>query len=211
MTETAQPKSWCRSLLAAWPFAAAIVVVGAFLGVVLQERQSRAPFHAIDITGAGYADEFHLTDMDGHPRSLADYRGQAVMLFFGFTQCPSACPTELARSAEVMRRLGPAAPRVRMLFVTIDPERDTPELLRNYVHAFDPSFVGLHGDLATTAATAHRFKVIYQKVPAGDTYTMDHSTFTYIFDPQGHIRLLARPEIDAAGLVDDLRQLLAGA
>lgn len=211
MTETPRFETWRARVLAAWPLYVALIVVGAFLGFILQDRQPRASFHAIDITGAGYADDFHLTDMDGHPRSIADYRGQAVMLFFGFTQCPSACPTELARSTEVMRRLGPDAARVRMLFVTIDPERDTPELLRNYVHAFDPSFVALHGDLAATAATAHRFKAVYQKVPAGDTYTMDHSTFTYVFDPQGRIRLLARPDIDAARLVDDLRQLLAGA
>jgi protein SCO1 len=109
----------------------------------------------------------------------------------------------------VMRQLGPQASHVRMLFVTIDPERDTPELMRNYVHAFDPSFIGLHANLATTAETARRFKAFYQKVPQGDSYTMDHSTLTYIFDPQGRIRLIARPNLDAPAIVADLRQLIA--
>jgi protein SCO1/2 len=195
----------------AWPILVAILAIAAFLGVLLHDRRPPAHFHSIDITGAGYADDFHLTDMDGHPRSIADYRGDVVMVFFGFTQCPSACPTELARSAEVMRRLGPSAPRARMLFITIDPERDTPELLRNYVHAFHPGFVGLHGDAATTAATARRFKAFYQKVPAGDSYTMDHSTLTYLFDPQGRIRLVARPDMDAGAIADDLRTLLDAA
>jgi protein SCO1/2 len=209
MTSERVPDFRNSLLLRAWPIYVVIVVVAAFLGLVFKQASPRAHFNAIDITGAGYADDFHLTDMDGHPRSIADYRGSAVMLFFGFTQCPSACPTELARSAEVMRQLGAQASKVHMLFVTIDPERDTPELMRNYVHAFDPNFVGLHGDVESTRATAQRFKAFYQKVPQGDSYTMDHSTFTYIFDPQGHIRLLARPDLDAGALVADLRQLIA--
>ena len=202
-------KTSLAAVLRAWPLFVAILVVAGFLGVVFRPVPPKPHFHAADITGADYADDFHLTDMDGHPRSIADYQGQAVMLFFGFTQCPAACPTELARAAEVMRQLGPQASRVRMLFVTIDPERDTPELLRNYVHAFDPGFVGLHADLATTADTARRFKAFYQKVPQGGSYTMDHSTLTYIFDPQGRIRLLARPDLDAPALTADLRQLIA--
>jgi protein SCO1/2 len=197
-------------VLRALPIAVVIAVVGAFLAFIFLGSGPPTRFNALDITGSGYADDFQLTDIDGHPRSIADYRGNAVMVFFGFTQCPSACPTELARSAEVMRRLGPSARHVRMLFITIDPERDTPELMRNYLQAFDPSFIGLRGDLAATAATARRFKAFYQKVPAGDTYTMDHSTFTYLFDPKGRIRLLARPDLDAGAIANDLRQLLAG-
>lgn len=200
------PNDWSYRLLVALTFSLAVAAVAA---IVLTQPARVQKFHAIDISGAGYARDFHLVDMDGHPRSIADYRGRVVMLFFGFTQCPSACPTELARSVDVLHRLGPLAARVQMLFVTIDPERDTPDLLRNYVHAFDPSFVGLNGDLATTAATAREFHAFYEKVPSGDTYTMNHSTFTYLFDPQGRIRLLARNELDAAAIADDLRQLLA--
>jgi protein SCO1/2 len=210
MTEPTPSKSPTDPVLRAIPICIVIALVGAFLAFILQDHGTQTRFNAVDITGSGYADDFQLTDMDGHPRSIADYRGNAVMVFFGFTQCPSACPTELARSAEVMRLLGPSASHVRMLFITIDPERDTPELLRNYLHAFDPSFIGLHGNLAATAATARRFKAFYQKVPAGETYTMDHSAFTYIFDPKGRIRLLARPDLDAGAIASDLRQLLAG-
>jgi len=208
-TQTPAAKPPSNPVLRAWPVYVAILAVAAFLGLVFSQGSPKVAFRSADITGADYANDFHLTDMDGHPRSIVDYRGQAVMLFFGFTQCPSACPTELARTAEVMRQLGPQSSRVRMLFVTIDPERDTPELLRNYVHAFDPNFVGLHADLAATAETARRFKAFYQKVPQGGSYTMDHSTLTYIFDPQGRIRLIARPDLDASAITADLRQLIA--
>jgi protein SCO1 len=167
-------------------------------------------FQASDVTGAAFGREFQLNDAAGKPRTLADYRGKAVVVFFGYTQCPDVCPTTLAELAEVMKKLGPDADRVQVLFVTIDPERDTPDLLSKYVPAFDPRFMGLYGDAAATARTAKEFKIIYQKQPGATpgSYTMDHSAGTYIFDPQGRLRLYVSygqgPEVFA----HDLRELL---
>jgi protein SCO1/2 len=167
-------------------------------------------FQASDVTGATFGRNFSLTDATGKPRTLADYRGKAVVIFFGYTQCPDVCPTTLAELAEVMKRLGPDADRVQVLFVTIDPERDTADLLGKYVPAFDPRFMGLRGDAAATEAVAKEFKIIYQKQPGATpgSYTMDHSAGTYIFDPQGRLRLYVSygqgPEVFA----HDLRELL---
>jgi protein SCO1/2 len=171
-----------------------------------------AGFASTDITGANYAKGFSLTDHTGTPRSLADYKGKVVTLFFGYTQCPDVCPTNLLSMAEVLRQLGPDADKVQVLFMTVDPERDTQELLAQYVPAFDARFVGLYGDIPTTQAVAKDFKVFYQK--QGDTkgkaYTVDHSTGTYVFDPQGRLRLYVKhgekPELIAA----DLKRLIAG-
>lgn len=165
-------------------------------------------FTALDITGAEYGRDFQLLDADGRSRTLADYRGKVVLVFFGFTQCPDVCPTALARAADVMKRLGPQAERVQVIFVTLDPERDTPVVLREYTKAFHPSFIGLHTDLETTAATAKAFKVFYQKVPTGKSYTMDHSAISYAFDPKGRLRLAVKHSQDAASLTQDLRRLL---
>jgi protein SCO1 len=165
-------------------------------------------FTALDITGAEYARDFRLLDTEGRTRTLADYRGKVVMVFFGFTQCPDVCPTALARAADVMQRLGPAAERVQVIFVTIDPERDSAVVLREYTRAFHPSFIGLHADVATTAATARDFKVFYAKVPTGNSYTMDHSTISYVFDPKGHLRLAVKHSQDAASVAQDLQRLL---
>ena len=167
-------------------------------------------FQSSDVTGATLGRDFNLIDAAGKPRTLADYRGKAVVIFFGYTQCPDVCPTTLAELAEVMKKLGPDADRVQVLFVTIDPERDTQELLAQYVPAFDPRFMGLYGDAAATARTAKEFKIIYQKQPGATpgSYTMDHSAGTYIFDPQGRLRLYVSygqgPEVFA----HDLRELL---
>jgi len=171
-----------------------------------------AGFASTDITGANYAKGFSLTDHTGTPRSLADYKGKVVTLFFGYTQCPDVCPTNLLTMAEVLRQLGPDADKVQVLFMTVDPERDTQALLAQYVPAFDARFVGLYGDIPTTQAVAKDFKVFYQK--QGDTkgtaYTVDHSTGTYVFDPQGRLRLYVKhgekPELIAA----DLKRLIAG-
>lgn len=176
------------------------------------DEQGAKGFVATDITGANYAKDFRLVDHTGAPRSLADYRGKVVTLFFGYTQCPDICPTNLLTMAEVMRQLGQDAARVQVLFVTVDPERDSRELLAQYVPAFDPRFMGLRGDLPATEAVAKEFRVFYQK--QGDTngqaYTVDHSTGTFAFDPQGRLRLYIRhgekPEVIAA----DLRKLLTG-
>jgi protein SCO1/2 len=167
-------------------------------------------FNGIDITGADYAQDFALTDMNGVPRTLADYRGKAVMLYFGFVQCPDVCPTALTRAAEVLRLIGPeAAQRVQLLFVTVDPERDTPELLREYMGAFDPSFMALTGSMDEIKAAADAFRVYYRKVPTGSTYTMDHTALTYLFDPQGKVRVALRHEQTAADYAADVQQVLA--
>ncbi len=169
-------------------------------------------FASTDITGANYAKGFQLTDHTGAPRSLADYRGKVVTLFFGYTQCPDVCPTNLLGMAEVMRQLGPDADKVQVLFITVDPERDTQALLAEYVPAFDKRFVGLFGDAATTAAVARDFKVFYQKQgdTSGQAYTVDHSTGTYVFDPQGRLRLYVKHGEKPEAIVGDVRKLLAG-
>lgn len=166
-------------------------------------------FKGIDITGADYARDFALVDFNGVPRTLADYRGQVVMLYFGFVQCPDVCPTALARAVEVLQLLGPAAaPQVQLLFITVDPERDTPELLQEYMAAFDPSFVALTGSLEQIKATADAFRVYFKKVPTGSTYTMDHTALTYLFDPKGQIRVAMRHEQTAAEYAADIQRLL---
>jgi protein SCO1/2 len=185
----------------------ALFVVGALVAGCAPDGPK---FRASDVTGATFGREFQLNDAAGKPRTLADYRGKAVVVFFGYTQCPDVCPTTLAELADVMKKLGPDADRVQVLFVTIDPERDTPDLLSKYVPAFDPRFMGLYGDAAATARTAKEFKIIYQKQPGATpgSYTMDHSAGTYIFDPQGRLRLYVSygqgPEVFA----HDLRELL---
>ncbi len=168
-------------------------------------------FNSIDITGAPYASGFTLNDPSGKQRTLADFKGKAVVVFFGFTQCPDICPTTLIQLADVMKALGPDADRVQVLFITVDPERDTPQLLAEYVPNFDKRFLGLYGDAATTDKVAKEFKVFYQKVPGttDTTYTIDHSSSTYIFDPQGHIRLVTRPGMKTDALVQDLKALLS--
>jgi protein SCO1/2 len=170
-------------------------------------------FNNTDITGADYARDFHLTDHTGKPRSLADFKGRAVVVFFGYTRCPDVCPTTMADMKGVMDKLGPDAKRVQVLFVTLDPGRDTPALLAQYVPAFDPSFLGLYGDLDTTAKVAKDFKVFYQKVPGKtpENYTLDHSAGSYVFDPQGRLRLFVRNGGDTTPLIADLKTLLGGA
>lgn len=169
---------------------------------------AREAFQSIDITGATYGRDFRLRDPDGRVRTLADFHGKAVLLFFGFTQCPDVCPTTLARAAQVMKLLGSKAERLQVIFVTIDPERDTPELLRNYTRAFDPRFIALHADLPTTAKTAQEFKVFYEKVPTGSSYTMDHTAIMYAIDQLGRLRLAIKPEETAASLAADLKLIL---
>jgi len=165
-------------------------------------------FKGTDITGADYGKSLELTDHTGRPRKLEDFRGKAVVVFFGFTHCPDVCPTTLAEVSQVMQALGPDAQRVQVLFVTVDPERDTKEVLAKYVTAFDPRFLGLYGDAAATQRAAKEFKVYYEKRKAGDSYSVDHSGQTYVIDPQGRLRLFERPERIAADLPEDLRTLL---
>lgn len=165
-------------------------------------------YNAIDITGANYARDFRLIAADGGERTLADYRGKVVLLFFGFTQCPDVCPTTLTRAVEVKKRLGSDGDRLQVIFVTIDPERDLPVVLGEYTHAFDPTFVGLYADVANTRKTADAFRIFYAKVPTGASYTMDHSATSYVYDAHGQLRLAVRHEDSAQQLANDVHLLL---
>jgi len=167
-------------------------------------------FKSTDVTGADCCRDFKLTDHHGKTRTLADFRGKAVVIFFGYTQCPDVCPTTMAEMKSVVQQLGADGKRVQVLFVTLDPERDTRELLAEYVPAFDPDFLGLYGDLETTAKTAKEFRVFYQKHagPTPSSYTLDHTAGSYVFDPQGRVRLFVRHGDGGANLVADLRMLL---
>ncbi|MFN9450107.1 MAG: SCO family protein [Rubrivivax sp.] len=167
-------------------------------------------FKGIDITGANYANALSLPDTEGRVRTLADFKGKVTVIFFGFTQCPDVCPTTLAELADVKRRLGPDGERLQGIFVTVDPDRDTPDLLRAYMKGFDPSFVALRGDAQQTADTAKAFKVFYAKVPGKteNSYTIDHTAGSYLFDAQGRVRVFTRHGTGADMLLHDLQQLL---
>ena len=181
--------------------------------LVLLACSPAAPkFNNADITGADYGKDFALTDATGKPRTLADFRGKVVVMFFGYTHCPDVCPTTLAQLHLVRQQLGEDAGRVQVLFVTVDPDRDSQSLLAQYVPSFDPTFIGLRGDADATAKVAKEFKVFYQKVPGSqpDNYTMDHTAGSYIIDPQGRLRLFARQDGGPEPLVADLKTLLAG-
>jgi protein SCO1/2 len=167
-------------------------------------------FRSTDVTGADFGRTLALTGHDGKPHSLEEYRGKLVVLFFGYTHCPDVCPTTLADAAAALKKLGPDAAKVQVLFVTVDPERDTPQVLAQYVPAFDPSFVGLYGDAQATQRAAKEFRIFYAKNASSTAgaYTVDHSAQVFVFDPQGRLRLLARPERISQDLADDLRTLL---
>jgi protein SCO1/2 len=177
---------------------------------LLAACQPTAPaFHGIDLTGADYAKDFRLRDPEGRTRTLADFKGQAVLLFFGFTQCPDVCPTALARAAQAKALLGELGARLQVVFVTVDPERDTPQVLQAYTKAFDESFLGLYGSLDETAELARNFKAYYKKVPTGASYTMDHTALSYVYDPAGKLRVVLRHDQTAEQYAQDLRRLLA--
>lgn len=180
---------------------------GAFFTACSEKKPS---FHGVDITGAEYARDLQLTDPSGQLRSLKDFRGKVVVMFFGYTQCPDVCPTSLQELAEAKRLLGPEVERLQGVFVTIDPERDTPELLKAYMANFDPSFIALRGTPEQTAAVAKEFKIYYKKVEGKTptSYTMDHSAGSYIFDSAGHVRVFHRYGSGAQALADDVRTLL---
>lgn len=191
-------------------FRASAIVLAA---LALAACKGEAPkFRSSDITGVDYGKSLSLTDHRGQARRLEDFRGKAVVLFFGFTQCPDVCPTTLADMAQVMRELGPLAERVQVLFVTVDPERDTQAVLAKYVPAFDARFLGLRGSLEATRATAKEFKVYFEKRPGTQpgAYSIDHSAQTYVIDPRGRLRLFVRHARLTQDLAPDLRTLLAG-
>lgn len=167
-------------------------------------------FSTRDVTGAPWGKQFRLTDHNGQTRTIADYKGKAVILFFGYANCPDMCPMTMYKLSQVMQKLGKDASRVQGLFVTLDPKRDTPEILRQYVPAFHPTFLGLYGDEQITAQTAKEFKVFYQrqKADANGFYTVDHMGPSYIFDPHGRLRLFVSDEHSVEVIAEDLRTLL---
>lgn len=197
-------KRWYRFF--ALPLAALLM-----FSLVSCSSGSNEKFVNTDVTGLDYAKDFALTDHNGKPRTLGDFKGKVVIMFFGYTQCPDVCPTTMAEMANVMQALGPQADRVQVLFVTVDPARDTPQILSQYVPAFDKRFLGLYGDDAAIAKVAKEFKVFYQKVPGKTpgSYTMDHTAGSYVFDPQGHIRLFVKHGQGTEPLVHDLKILLS--
>lgn len=195
-----------RSLLAA---ALATGVLAA-----CSDGQPAAPsFAGIDITGADYATGFDLADQFGQRRTLADFKGKVVLVFFGFTQCPDVCPTTLTEISQVKQALGADGERVQGIFISVDPERDTPEIMKEYMASFDPSFLALQAPLDQLPEVAKSFKIYYKKVEGKTptSYTMDHSAGTYVYDPQGRIRLYHRYGSGVQGLIADVKQLLAAA
>ncbi|HVP89512.1 MAG TPA: SCO family protein [Casimicrobiaceae bacterium] len=186
--------------------ALAIALGALLLGACNQQTR----FEGSDVTGAAIGGDFHLTDHTGKPRTLSDFRGKVVVIFFGYTQCPEECPTTLSRLAAAIYKLGPDASRVQVLLITVDPERDTREVLSQYVPAFNPTFLGLYGDAAATAEVAKEFKIIYQKQPGPTpgTYSMDHSTGTFIFDREGRLRVYESYAQGPDTLAHDIRALL---
>lgn len=167
-------------------------------------------FQGVDITGAQYAQKLSLPDTTGRIRTLAEFKGKVVVVFFGFTQCPDICPTTMTELAEVKRRLGPQGDRLQGVFVSVDPERDTDAVLAEYIRAMDPSFVALRGTVAQVTDAAREFKVFFQKVPSqdGKSYTMDHTAGSYVFDPQGRVRLFVRYGSGVEALSSDIKLLL---
>ncbi|WP_431288654.1 SCO family protein [Roseateles chitinivorans] len=172
----------------------------------------KASFQGVDLTGAAYARGFSLPDQNGKTRTLEDFKGKVVVVFFGFTQCPDVCPTTLAELAQVKKALGPDGDKVQGVFVTVDPERDKPELLKAYLESFDPGFVALRGTPEQLKETAKEFKIYYAKVPGKtpDSYTMDHTAASFLFDPQGRVRVFSRYGAGASALMGDIKALIAG-
>lgn len=169
-------------------------------------------FANTDISYADFGKDFALTDHNGKPRTLADFRGKAIVIFFGYTQCPDVCPTTMTGMTEVMNLLGGEAAKVQVLFVTVDPERDTQQLLAQYVPVFNPSFLGLYADPQTIARTAQDFRVFYKKQPGSTptTYTVDHTAGSYVYDPQGRLRLYIKHGEKPEAIAKDLKLLIAG-
>lgn len=186
-------------------------VLAGVIGILSACSDSKPQFAAIDVTGADYAKDFQLTDHDGQPRSLQDFRGKIVVLFFGYTQCPDVCPTSMTELVEVKKLLGADGDKLQGLFVTVDPARDTPELLKAYMANFDPTFLALYAaSPEKLAALAKDYKVYYKKVEGKTptSYTMDHSAGSYIYDTDGKLRLYTRYGSGAPAMASDIKLLL---
>lgn len=186
-------------------------LLGLLATFMLTACSSPPPFKAKPVPDSPVAPAFTLTDQYGTQRSLSDFKGKVVSLFFGFTHCPDICPTHLARQAEVMRQLGPQAEQVAVLFVSLDPERDTPAALKTYMDAFDPRFIALTGSTEQTSKVAKQYKIFWQKTPLPDSalvYTIDHTTNSFVIDQTGRLRLVVPHEMSAADVTHDLKLMI---
>ena len=186
---------------------AAVALAAGLLGACSEQKQA---FTSIDLTGANYAKDFELTDHNGQVRHLKDFAGKVVVMFFGFTQCPDVCPTTMLELAEIKKALGKDGDRLQALFVSVDPERDTPNILKAYMVNFDPTFLALYTTPDKLAQLAKDYKVYYKKVPGKTptSYTVDHSAGSYVYDTKGQLRLFTRYGTGAAALAQDIQQLL---
>jgi protein SCO1/2 len=193
-----------RSIL----IAAAVALIGCDR---LSPGQTKPAFKGIDITGADYARTLSLTDQDGKARTLEEFKGKVSVVFFGYTQCPDVCPATLAELAQIKKSLGKEGERLQGIFVTVDPQRDTPAILQSYMANFDPSFVALYGTPEQTKAAAKEFKVFYAISPGKteSSYTVDHTAGSFVFDARGKVRLFVRYGSGAEALASDLKLLLA--
>lgn len=189
---------------------AATLAGTAALALTACNKNDKPRFQGVDVTGAEYARDIPLADVNGQRRSLKDFSGKVVAVFFGYTQCPDVCPTTLQELVEVKQQLGPQGDRLQAVFVSLDPERDTPAVLKAYLANFDDSFVGLHGSPEEIAAVAKDFKIFFKKVPGKTegTYTLDHSAGTYLYDPQGRLRVYERYGAGPQVLAQDVKALL---
>lgn len=193
-----------------WLLASALLAAASLIGCDRGGSAARPQFHATDITGADFGHRLALPDADGRVRTLEDFKGKVTLLFFGYTQCPDVCPTTLAELARIKKELGAEGDRIQGVFVTVDPERDTPEVLKAYVSSFDPTFVALRGSPEQTAAAAKEFKVFYARVDGKTpgSYSMDHTAASYVLDREGRLRLFVRYGSPPQDLVADLKALL---
>ena len=196
-----------RNAIQAIAAAAAVAALGLNLSGCTDAKPS---FNAVDLTGADYAKDFKLADADGKVRTLADFKGKVVVLFFGYAQCPDVCPTTMTEMAQVKQQLGKDGDKLQVVFITVDPARDTPTVLKAYMRAFDPSFVALIPTPEQLAATAKDFKAYYKKVDGSTptSYSMDHSAASYVYDTEGRLRLYARYGAGAAPMLADVQALL---
>ena len=187
-------------------------ILGVFLVSLLllagNVARAEVRFQNMDITGAEYGRDFALLDPDGKLRKIADFRGKVVMVFFGFIHCPDMCPTALQRAAAVRRLLGDDGKKLQVIFVTLDPERDHPHILREYTAAFEADVLGLYGSIDKINETAKNFRVRFRKTPTEGSYTIDHTVTSYIYDPQGRLRLSVPYHMSAEDIAADVRLLL---
>lgn len=191
-------------------FVAACAIAACAAGALSGCSEARPSFSSVDVTGANYAKDFAMTDHHGNARKLSDFKGKVVVVFFGYTQCPDVCPTSMAELAEVKKALGADGDKLQGLFVTVDPARDTPEVLKGYMENFDPSFLALYTTPENLADVAKDFKVYYKRVDGKTptSYTMDHSAGSYIYDTKGNLRLFTRFGSGAKVITADIQQLL---